>query len=38
VPVRIPLPTAAFEGSIYENQRSLANRFFEVYEEPQKAT
>jgi ectoine hydroxylase-related dioxygenase (phytanoyl-CoA dioxygenase family) len=34
VPVRIPLPVAPFEGSIYENQRSVANRYFEVYEEP----
>ena len=37
VPVRIPLPVATFEGSIYENQRTLANRYFEVYEEEQKA-
>lgn len=33
VPVRIPLPAAAFEGSIYENQRSLGTRYFEVYAE-----
>jgi ectoine hydroxylase-related dioxygenase (phytanoyl-CoA dioxygenase family) len=31
VPVRIPLPAAPFEGSIYENQRSLTNRYFEVF-------
>jgi hypothetical protein len=31
VPVRIPLPVATFEGSIYENQRTLANRYFEVF-------
>jgi ectoine hydroxylase-related dioxygenase (phytanoyl-CoA dioxygenase family) len=37
VPVRIPLPVATFEGSIYENQRTLGNRYFEVYEEAQKA-
>ena len=37
VPVRIPLPVAPFAGSIYENQRSLGNRYFEVYEEAQKA-
>ena len=36
VPVRIPLPVAPFAGSIYENQRSLGNRYFEVYEEAQK--
>jgi ectoine hydroxylase-related dioxygenase (phytanoyl-CoA dioxygenase family) len=35
VPVRIPLPAAAFEGSIYENQRSLGSRYFEVYGEAQ---
>jgi hypothetical protein len=35
VPVRIPLPAAAFEGSIYENQRSLGTRYFEVYGEAQ---
>jgi len=35
VPVRIPLPAATFAGSIYENQRTLGNRFFAVYEEAQ---
>jgi ectoine hydroxylase-related dioxygenase (phytanoyl-CoA dioxygenase family) len=35
VPVRFPLPAATFEGSIYENQRSLGTRYFEVYEEAQ---
>ena len=29
VPVRLPLPPAANQGSIYENQRALANRFFD---------
>jgi phytanoyl-CoA hydroxylase len=38
VPVRIPLPVAAFEGSIYENQRTLANRYFEVYQEQPEVT
>jgi ectoine hydroxylase-related dioxygenase (phytanoyl-CoA dioxygenase family) len=33
VPVRIPLPAASFQGSIYENQRTLGNRYFAVYEE-----
>ena len=28
VPVRMPLPRAPFQGSIYENQRTLANRYF----------
>jgi phytanoyl-CoA hydroxylase len=27
-PVRIPLPPAPFQGSIYENQRAAAKRFF----------
>ena len=37
VPVRIPLPVAQFAGSIYENQRTLGNRYFEVHAEEQKA-
>jgi hypothetical protein len=28
VPVRMPLPPAPFQGSIYENQTTLKNRFF----------
>ncbi|MCH2351496.1 MAG: phytanoyl-CoA dioxygenase family protein [Pseudomonadales bacterium] len=28
VPVRMPYPPAVFQGSIYENQRTLDNRFF----------
>ena len=28
VPVRMPLPVAANQGSIYENQRALENRYF----------
>jgi phytanoyl-CoA hydroxylase len=28
VPVRLPYPVAAYQGSIYENQRELATRFF----------
>ena len=28
VPVRMPLPPAVFQGSIYENQRTLDKRFF----------
>lgn len=34
VPVRLPLPKAPEQGSIYENQRALKNRFFDVYREP----
>ena len=34
VPVRLPLPPATHQGSIYENQRTLKHRFFERYEEP----
>jgi len=30
VPVRMPLPPADMQGSIYENQKGLANRFFEI--------
>jgi len=37
VPVRMPLPVAAHAGSIYENQRTLGNRYFDVYAEEQKA-
>jgi hypothetical protein len=37
VPVRMPLPVAKFAGSIYENQRTLGNRYFDVYPEEQKA-
>ena len=29
VPVRLPLPPAAHQGSIYENQRGLTSRFFD---------
>lgn len=28
VPVRLPLPPAPYQGSIYENQKSLARRYF----------
>ncbi len=30
VPIRLPLPEAPMQGSIYENQRTLKNRFFDV--------
>ncbi len=29
VPVKIPLPRAPYQGSIYENQRTLKHRYFE---------
>ncbi len=32
-PVRLPYPAAPKQGSIYENQRDLANRFFKDAEE-----
>jgi ectoine hydroxylase-related dioxygenase (phytanoyl-CoA dioxygenase family) len=35
VPVRMPLPPAAFQGSIYENQRTTGRRFFSTAEAPQ---
>ncbi|MCH7728794.1 MAG: phytanoyl-CoA dioxygenase family protein [Planctomycetes bacterium] len=33
VPVRMPLPRAPHQGSLYENQRSLTNRYF-AHDEP----
>ena len=30
VPVRLPLPPAEYQGSIYENQRATGRRFFET--------
>jgi phytanoyl-CoA hydroxylase len=30
VPVRLPLPPAEYQGSIYENQRTAGRRFFET--------
>jgi phytanoyl-CoA hydroxylase len=30
VPVRLPLPPAEYQGSIYENQRAAGRRFFET--------
>ena len=32
VPVRLPLPPADLQGSIYENQKALANRYFDIPE------
>ncbi len=32
VPVRLPLPPADFQGSIYENQKGLKRRFFDAPE------
>ena len=32
-PVRMPLPPAEHQGSIYENQRGSGLRFFETYED-----
>jgi ectoine hydroxylase-related dioxygenase (phytanoyl-CoA dioxygenase family) len=33
-PVRMPLPPADYQGSIYENQRGAGRRFFETFQEP----
>jgi ectoine hydroxylase-related dioxygenase (phytanoyl-CoA dioxygenase family) len=33
VPVRLPLPPAAHQGSIYENQRTRKSRFFQTADE-----
>ncbi len=30
VPVRLPLPPADLQGSIYENQKALTNRYFDI--------
>src|SRR6266446_579900 len=35
VPVRLPLPPAEHQGSIYENQRAAGRRFFEMAEDRQ---
>jgi hypothetical protein len=32
-PVRMPLPAADHQGSIYENQRAASQRFFETFAE-----
>ena len=32
IPVRLPLPPADLQGSIYENQKGLKRRFFEIPE------
>ena len=37
VPVRMPLPVATFQGSIYENQRTLASRYFAVAEDAEES-
>jgi hypothetical protein len=33
VPVRLPLPPAANQGSIYENQRTTGRRYFATADE-----
>jgi phytanoyl-CoA hydroxylase len=38
VPVRLPLPPAEHQGSIYENQRSMSRRFFQDQAAPEKTT
>ena len=35
-PVRIPLPKAVHQGSLYENQRTLAYRYFATADEPER--
>ena len=32
VPVKLPLPPAPNQGSIYENQKSIGRRFFDSYD------
>ena len=36
VPVRMPLPPAEYQGSIYENQRATGRRFFQTAAEQQR--
>jgi hypothetical protein len=36
-PVRLPLPPADHQGSIYENQRATGNRFFATFEDRPRA-
>ena len=36
VPVRLPLPPAEYQGSIYENQRATGRRFFETASDRQR--
>ena len=36
-PVRLPLPPAAKQGSLYENQKGMKNRFFETVRAPEMA-
>ena len=38
VPVRVPYPAAPHQGSIYENQRELATRYFKDADETAKLT
>jgi hypothetical protein len=37
VPVRLPLPPAAHQGSIYENQRATGRRYFATAEAAREA-
>jgi hypothetical protein len=37
VPVRLPLPPADKQGSIYENQKGLRSRYFETTAAPRQA-
>ena len=32
VPVRLPLPPAEYQGSIYENQTAAKNKYFKIRE------
>jgi ectoine hydroxylase-related dioxygenase (phytanoyl-CoA dioxygenase family) len=34
LPIRMPLPPAAYQGSIYENQRATGRRFFTTVDQP----
>ena len=36
LPLRLPLPPAEYQGSIYENRRAASRRFFETAAEHQR--
>ena len=36
-PVRLPLPPAVKQGSLYENQKGMKHRFFETVRAPEMA-
>lgn len=37
VPVRLPLPPATWQGSLYENQKAMKSRYFDPHVAPRQA-